>query len=662
MSTGYLPNKETTKAKKLIEDYLAGKADNLWKIYGYSSRKNFQSAMLNKYGVKISEQPRQPIETISELSELEQQVLSAVQQSTVSVGEISRQVDRSAETIIKTIDSLREKSYEVIHDETSRQLSMPQEPGKDFTPTEFKYFKKFYRIGLVSDTHFCLPAQSKIMTDRGEKLICHIRIGDLVLTHQNQFRKVTQTFRRPLSKDEPLVQLVFRKGGHSNRLTLTSNHPALINRDNDERWCEAGNIEMGDFVLSIAGKCRYCNTPIPYWRKTCNDCDPYTKSKAKSKEERWLKANTRSQSKHYFEDILPEAQKLKEQGWRVIPVGRAYPDIIGIKDGKVVAFEVETTYRNSYNAKYKWELPETKDLFDGVVWLFKGQRRKEHNWNYRYTELNPNGFIGIEVVGIERHFRKRYVYNLEVEDDNSYIANRCVVHNCSKYQQVTLLYDAYAEFNKRQVDFVLHAGDLVDGKNMYRGQDREVFKTGADEQAQYTIDNYPKLERNRRTYIIGGQHDRSFYRDSGHNVVHAVCKERKDLVYRGFYKAEFIVKGLPIGLQHPGGGVAYALSYKMQKNIESMMGYVASIPSATRHILEAFGHWHVAVHIPSYMGVDVVGLPCFQSQTPYLEQLGKMPVVGFAIAEIKLDKNDNLSSTTIEFFVQNSQIKINDWG
>jgi len=232
---------------------------------------------------------------------------------------------------------------------------------------------------------------------------------------------------------------------------------------------------------------------------------------------------------------------------------------------------------------------------------------------------------------------------------------------CSKYQQVTLLHDAYADFKQRMVDFILHAGDLVDGKNMYRGQANEVFKQGSDEQADYVIQNYPKIERGPKTYVIGGQHDRSFYRDGGYNIIRAICKERKDLVDRGFYKAEFVIKGLKIGLQHPGGGVAYARSYRMQKIIENMMGFMHSIPTAEAPILQIFGHWHIPCHLPSYMGIDAVSLPCFQSQTPYLEQKGLMPVVGYAIAEIQLDGNNNLTSTKIEFIIQNAKIIKNDY-
>jgi len=382
-----LPPKDSPEGQKVIERYLAGERATLVAELGYSSRGALNTAMSRTYGLRVSEQPWVgKVTTSTGLTELELQVLELVGTEAVSVGEISRRVDRSAETVIKTIDALRSKSYEVVLDEISRQVSIPQEPTKEFKPTEFKYFRKFYRIGLVSDT------------------------------------------------------------------------------------------QMG-----------------------------------------------------------------------------------------------------------------------------------------------------------------------------------------SKYQQVTLLHDAYADFDKRQVDFVLHAGDVTDGRDMYRGQLEETFLHGADEQKDYVVKSFPHLARGRRTYMIGGQHDRSFYRDKGYNIIRAICQERKDLVDRGFYKAEFSVKGLKVGLQHPGGGVAYARSYRMQKIIEGMMGFINTIPAANAPVLQIFGHWHIPCHLPAYMGIDAVSLPCFQSQTPYLEQHGLMPMVGYAVAEISLDKDDNLTSTKIEFIVLNAQIKEKDY-
>lgn len=69
--------------------------------------------------------------------------------------------------------------------------------------------------------------------------------------------------------------------------------------------------------------------------------------------------------------ILDEAAILEQQGYRVIPITKVIPDIIAIKDGKVIAFEVEYKRVNNPNtAKYTDDI---KKYFDDVVWLLKGK-------------------------------------------------------------------------------------------------------------------------------------------------------------------------------------------------------------------------------------------------------------------------------------------------
>lgn len=240
-------------------------------------------------------------------------------------------------------------------------------------------------------------------------------------------------------------------------------------------------------------------------------------------------------------------------------------------------------------------------------------------------------------------------------------------HLCSKYQQLTLLHDAYTIFDDRQVDFILHAGDLVDGIDMYREHMQEIFKHNAPDQKQYVIDNYPRSKGRTKTYIIGGQHDRSFYKQNGYDIVEHICEKRKDLVYKGFFQARFTIKGLPIELQHPGGGLAYALSYNPQKMVESISGYVLSIMRASPEFYKVLpallliGHYHVPMHLPRYMGIDVSTLPCFQAQTPYLQQKKKMPVIGCAVAEIWLGQDNNLSSVKLEYINMDSRVIDKDY-
>lgn len=256
-----------------------------------------------------------------------------------------------------------------------------------------------------------------------------------------------------------------------------------------------------------------------------------------------------------------------------------------------------------------------------------------------------------------KYFRKFYRIGL-VSD----------THIGSKYSQMTLLHDVYNIFDERKTDFNIHAGDVFDGVNMYPGHSDELFLHDAKSQREYAKLHYPKSKRKDvKTYMISGQHDYCFMKQNGYDIMEHLCSERDDLVYRGFFKADFLVKEVRIGLQHPGGGTAYSRSYRLQKIIENLMGYTLSIirenPENINQIpaMIFFGHWHVTCNLPNYMGIDVVALPCLQSQTKYLQQHGLMPCVGCAVAEIWLNDKGGLSSSKIEFVNMNGQIRTADY-
>lgn len=233
----------------------------------------------------------------------------------------------------------------------------------------------------------------------------------------------------------------------------------------------------------------------------------------------------------------------------------------------------------------------------------------------------------------------------------------------SKYQQLTLLHDAYKIFDERDVDVIFHAGDLVDGTGKYRSHTQEIFLHTSKEQRMYAEEVYPKpKKKGLKTHLIGGQHDRCFYEREGYDILAHIAEHRDDIVYHGFYSHKFYFKELLVQLEHPGGGLAYARSYSAQKIVENMVGFINTIPSAVMPALLVVGHWHTPLHLPVYMGVDTVCLPCFQAQTPYMQQKkNMMPTVGCAIADIYLNEDKQLSSVKIEFIVMNDRIKENDW-
>lgn len=220
-------------------------------------------------------------------------------------------------------------------------------------------------------------------------------------------------------------------------------------------------------------------------------------------------------------------------------------------------------------------------------------------------------------------------------------------HLGSKCQQLTLLKSAYAEFDRMNVDFVAHAGDLVDGHKMYKGQEYELFMHSADEQRNYAVQHYPKLKNGKKTYVIAGNHDESFKKSAGYNIVRDICTKRPDMVYEGMIGATFNIGKLRIEMVHPSGGVSYARSYKSQKHAENVLSSLIEIvrakkdPSILPHIM-ILGNWHIADILPDYQGMTVITQPCFQSQTSYLRAKGLTPNLGYEIFKISLDAQGNL--------------------
>jgi len=67
-------------------------------------------------------------------------------------------------------------------------------------------------------------------------------------------------------------------------------------------------------------------------------------------------------------------------------------------------------------------------------------------------------------------------------------------HLGSKYQQISHLHSFYGLCKKEGVYTVFHCGDVVDGEKIYRGMEYELFAHGADQQVDYAVKFYPRVE------------------------------------------------------------------------------------------------------------------------------------------------------------------------
>jgi len=217
-------------------------------------------------------------------------------------------------------------------------------------------------------------------------------------------------------------------------------------------------------------------------------------------------------------------------------------------------------------------------------------------------------------------------------------------HLCNKWQQLTYLNDIYDIFAHEGIDTIYHVGDMTDGYYRNRpGHIYELFKIGADEQADYATLMYPKRP-GITTSFITGNHDHTHIINGGANVGTRIARERTDMIYLGMDNAK--VKLTPnciLELNHPGDGSAYALSYALQKTIDAMSG--GEKPNILLN-----GHHHKAFVMPNYRNILSFECGTFEAQTPFMKGKKLAAHIGGYIIEVRVDEEGTIKRCINEFF------------
>ena len=187
---------------------------------------------------------------------------------------------------------------------------------------------------------------------------------------------------------------------------------------------------------------------------------------------------------------------------------------------------------------------------------------------------------------------------------------------------------------------VLVPGDICAGYGVYRGQANEVYAYAASEQLDALVNTIPKFE-GVSYYVMGGNHDYSFMKSSGFNIVEAACRLREDWVYCGFDEATVpLTPDLDIVMWHPSGGVPYALTYRGQKFAaelaqRELVEIITGKKERPRTRFIFWGHLHVAASFP-HGPIQVIGPGCFEGRNSYLKQKGLTPMIQGVVVEAKI--------------------------
>lgn len=221
-------------------------------------------------------------------------------------------------------------------------------------------------------------------------------------------------------------------------------------------------------------------------------------------------------------------------------------------------------------------------------------------------------------------------------------------HLGSLYERLDNL-EAFYKYCKTQgVKDILHAGDIIDGHGIYKGQEFELGKVGWDAQYNHFVSDYPAID-GVTTHFITGNHDQSFAKSVGINPGAHFAQGRSDFNFVGEESGQVSFKlesgrKVTVALAHPGGGSAYSLSYKPQKIIESIAG-------GTKPHIIGIGHFHKAELIPNYRNVCGIQTGTFQAQTPFMLRNGLQAMVGGWLISITIGIGcNNIKSEFIAFY------------
>jgi hypothetical protein len=223
--------------------------------------------------------------------------------------------------------------------------------------------------------------------------------------------------------------------------------------------------------------------------------------------------------------------------------------------------------------------------------------------------------------------------------DNTFYFGVCGdSHLGSKYERLDCLERLYDRYAEEGVSRVYHTGNWIDGEARFNKYDLHTH--GMDAQLQYLAENYPQRAGIHTYAIAGDDHEGWYGQREGVDIgryAERVMRDsgRDDWTDLGYMEASIRLVNANSGavstmaVVHPGGGSAYALSYTIQKIVESYEG-------GEKPAVGLYGHYH-KMEFANVRNVWCLQTGCTQDQTPFMRKKRLDAHVGGSLLRLKQD-------------------------
>lgn len=239
---------------------------------------------------------------------------------------------------------------------------------------------------------------------------------------------------------------------------------------------------------------------------------------------------------------------------------------------------------------------------------------------------------------------KEYIHGIGDVQEFEFAVMSCS-HWCAKGQQKGFINFVYDEAKRRGIKDVYHVGDIVDGYYKNRPEHIfELFAIGADEQKDYVVNNWPKID-GITTHLILGNHDETHIKNGGYNIGRAIAQEREDFKYLGIGHAKvWLTEKCRMDLFHPLDGSSYAISYSGQKYMDSLTG-------GDKPNILFTGHHHKSLYFV-YRNIHYFEVPSTTSQSSWMKRKRIANDTGVWFVKVKVDSEGTVISVLPEMIHQ----------
>lgn len=187
-------------------------------------------------------------------------------------------------------------------------------------------------------------------------------------------------------------------------------------------------------------------------------------------------------------------------------------------------------------------------------------------------------------------------------------------------------FQAFEEFKKEKVDFIVHTGDVHEGMSHRPGHIYELTHLGYEQQKEYSVKLFSQWTDS-DIYAIDGNHDRWFIKSNGAYIVKDLDRRLDNFHFIGHDEGDISLDGrATLKLWHGEDGNSYAMSYRVQKIIESLSG--GEKPS-----MMLCGHTHKYVKLFE-RNIHTISIGCIEGQTSWMRGKRIAAHVGFAIFDV----------------------------